>query len=116
MSMRRRDYGSSIIHIYSGTHKSLEVEVVDPYTGGPKDMSDHNLYHHMDAKVCRTTGEVLLTPTVRFESRAGGIIQVEMRGTTDEMAGNHILTISFHNAGDEIIDRQVMGINIRRPC
>ena len=116
MSMRRDDYGSSIVSIYAGTKKAVEISVRNPYDGTPRNMSDHSLYHAVSARICRISGDLLLAPTVHYDNRAAGVIQVAVDGTTPEMAGNHVLSVEFRNAAGDVIDRQVMGINIIMPC
>ena len=113
MSTRRTDYGSTL-DMFINSKKTFEIEVEDPSTGDPADLTDTSVYNTGNFLILKPDGEQITSVSITYEDRENGIISFEIDETvsTSSNAGNWIGKVQFVNESADIIDQQVLNFNI----
>lgn len=108
--IRRIDYGTTL-EISAGTTKVMELQVENPVTSDPADLTDTNIYNTGKVIILKSDGTEIGTANMTYEDRANGIIS--FTPDDDESGGNGITVET--NAGNWIgkaIFINILGITI----
>lgn len=115
MSINREDFGE-LYEVESGTTKVLESVIIDPDTGGVKDLSDTNVYATGIVQILKPDGtQIGEDMIVIFQApRTAGIVTFTVTNTHSAVAnaGNWTGKIIFKNISTIIIDQKKFNLNI----